>query len=114
MMSEKLPHAVDDRKFEAEPVYLSDLSKCTPSSALSQDRRRGYWNTLRYETDQLSGVMLLAGSKTSARDITYPLNLSGWHSGYGCVIDRKPLILIQKTKSSSMREIENNINNTQV
>ena len=32
-MSEKLPHAVDDGKFEAEPVYLSDLSKCTPSSS---------------------------------------------------------------------------------
>ncbi len=79
-MSEKLPHAADDRKFEADPVYFSDLSKCTPSSALSQDRRRGYWNTLRYETDQLSGVMLIAGAKTSAIDITYPLNLSGWHS----------------------------------
>ena len=79
-MSQKSIYAVDDRKFVADPVYLSDLSECFPSSALSPDRRRGYWQTLRYETNEFSGVMLIAGSQSAAKDITYPLILSGWHS----------------------------------
>ena len=71
-MSQKSIHAVDDRKFVADPIYFSDLSECFPSSALSPDRRRGYWQTLRYETDELSGVMLIAGSQSGAKDITFP------------------------------------------
>ena len=69
-----------DTSLAAEPIYLSDLDACRPATSFSPDTRRGYWRPLRYETDELSGVMLVAGTETAAPEVTYPLRLSGWHA----------------------------------
>ena len=69
-----------DRGFAAEPIYMSDMDRCRPGSALSPDAMRGRWRMLDYETDTLSGVMLMAGSETDAPEITYALRVSGWHA----------------------------------
>ena len=69
-----------DRRFSAEPIYLSDLSACRPASALSSETRRGHWRMAPYEADALSGVMLVAGAEAAAPEVTCPLRLSGWHA----------------------------------
>ena len=69
-----------DRGFEAAPIYLGDLDKCRPAGALSSGPGPARWTALSYESDLVSGVMLLAGPETGAQEITYPLPVSGWHA----------------------------------
>ena len=69
-----------DKWLPGQPIYLTDLDRCQPAEALSPEPRLGRWRTLEYETDTLSGVMLLAGPETAAPEITYPLSVSGWHA----------------------------------
>ena len=81
---------IDDRAFEAEPVYFTDMDKCEPSSAVSPYPGLGRWRTLAYEAEGLSGTMLLAGPETAAASVTYRLPVSGWHAisvgSYGGVV----------------------------
>ena len=69
-----------DLGFSAEPVYIADLDRCQPSSAVGDEPQRGRWRTLAYEAETVSGVMVLAGPETAAQDIAYPLDVSGWHA----------------------------------
>ena len=71
---------IGDRGFAGEPVYISDLDKCQPASALSAEPRFRKWRTLEYETDRFSGVMLMAGPETAAPEVKYTLDVSGWHA----------------------------------
>ena len=66
----------------SQVIYLTDLDKCRPQSALSPERKWHCWRTLPYETDSLSGTMLLAGEETGAQEVTYPLRVNGWHAIY--------------------------------
>ena len=70
-------------------VYLTDLDRCRPASALSTRLKRGTWKTLEYETDDFGGTMLVALEESAAPDLTYALNRSGWHRIY-VGIYRKP------------------------
>ena len=79
-MNKDVKEHLADRGFAAEPIYLTDLDRCHPASALSSGPKPGHWRTLRYKTDTLSGVMLMAGPETAAPEITYPLRASGWHA----------------------------------
>ena len=58
---------------------LTDMSKCTPASALSTGRKKGHWCLLPYDAEGVSGTMLGAGELTDAPDVTLPLGVSGWH-----------------------------------
>ena len=69
-----------DTGFAADPIYVTDLDRCGPETALSPEADRGRWRMLPYEADGISGVMLLAGPETGAPEITYPLAVSGWHA----------------------------------
>ena len=69
-----------DTSFGADPVYLTDMGACRPANALSPETGRGRWRTLPYETDELSGVMLIGSTEAGAPDVTYPLEVSGWHA----------------------------------
>ncbi len=69
--------------------YLTDLDRCRPASALSTKLRGGAWKMVEYETDDFSGTMLVALEESSAPDLTYALNRSGWHRIY-VGIYRKP------------------------
>ena len=74
-------------------IYLTDMSKCTPTSALSETPQPKHWRLIEYESEHLSGTMILAGPLTEAPEVTFPLGLTGWHAidvGYwpphlGCV-----------------------------
>ena len=62
----------------AEPIYLSDMSRCRPASALTTKPARGRWRLLPYQTEDFSGTMLVAGRNTGAPEIRYPLTRKGW------------------------------------
>ena len=55
-----------DTWLDGTPSYVTDLSRCTPQSALSDRAAAGRWRMLPYETDTLAGVMLRADPETAA------------------------------------------------
>ena len=65
-----------------KPIYLVDLDRCQPQSALSRKPLRNRWRLLDYRTDAFTGVMLVAGQNTDAPEISYPLAQRGWHAIY--------------------------------
>ena len=73
------PRAPPHRTVALTIIYLSDLSRCQPAYLLSSEPQRGHWRTLTYETDTLSGTMLVAGPETAAADIVCKLDVQGWH-----------------------------------
>ena len=62
------------------PIYIADFSCCTPGSALSTEPKPDHWTLIPYETDQIAGTLLGAGSLAHAPPVTLPLNVNGWHS----------------------------------
>ena len=40
-----------DRGFSGEPVYLTDMERCTPSGSIGRESARGQWRALDYETE---------------------------------------------------------------
>ena len=64
----------------ADPIYLSDMSRCLPASALSKKPRRNHWRLLDYETETFQGVMLVAGRNTGAPEVRLPLKQKGWYA----------------------------------
>ena len=67
---------------QSDPIYLADLDRCQPESALSRTARRFAWRMLDFETDKAAGTLLFAGEETEAAEITYPLEVDGWHDVY--------------------------------
>ena len=67
------------------PIYLSDLSRCEPNSALSKKVAKDRWHLLPYETDESklkSGTMMGAASFINAPEVRLTPNISGWHAIY--------------------------------
>ena len=64
---------------ETSAVYLTDLDACQPAAALSHVPKPGAWRLVPYETETLSGHMLLAGEETGAPEVRYGLRRTGWH-----------------------------------
>lgn len=69
-----------DTWLSSEPMYLTDMDRCQPDSAISREAEINHWRRVNYDTDTLSGVMLIAGEQTAAPDVTYPIDVSGWHA----------------------------------
>jgi hypothetical protein len=65
---------------QPKPIYLTDMARCEPHSALSQKARRNHWMLLDYQTDEHKGVMLVAGHNSAAPEVRYPLVQKGWHA----------------------------------
>ena len=63
-------------------LYLADLEKCQPASALANKWKHGTWRLLECGTDSFSGQMLVAVEDSRAPEVTYPLNHSGWYEIY--------------------------------
>ena len=89
-----------------EAIYLTDLGRCRPASALSRKPRRNRWRLLDYQTDRLKGTMLVAGQNTAAPPVTCPLDRKGWHAiyfgirSYGYNEDNTRLLVRLKTDSA--------------
>lgn len=65
------------------PLYISDLSVCSPATALSERESGEKWQLFPYETQTDAphrGVMIGAPSFVSPPQVTLELNVSGWHS----------------------------------
>ena len=77
-----------DRGFSAEPRYVTDLGDCAPAEAMSYDPQHGRWRLIDYETNALTGTMLVGDPETHASPVTYPLRAEGLHAVsigvYGC------------------------------
>ena len=72
---------------EAAPkvIYLSDMSRCTPKSALAKEVQQGRWQLIPYETVDPQpgpGTMIGAASFVNAPEVRLPLGVSGWHAIY--------------------------------
>lgn len=63
-----------------DPIYLTDMSRCSPAGALSRKSARRHWRLLDYETETFKGTMLVAGRNTGAPEIRYPLQRKGWYA----------------------------------
>ena len=64
---------------EKLPIYLCDMNKCLPRSALSKVEGKDRWRMLTYECEAGKGVMLGSqGGKIP--DIRYSLEQKGWYS----------------------------------
>ena len=89
-----------------EAIYLTDLGRCRPASALSRKPRRNRWRLLDYQTDRLKGTMLVAGQNTAAPPVTCPLDRKGWHAiyfgirSYGYNEDNTRLLVRLKTDTA--------------
>ena len=79
-MEAKTIDRISDSWLSQQPIYRTDLDRCTPADALATEPHLRRWRTLTYEIDSMSGTMLLAGPETAAPTITYPLNLRGLYA----------------------------------
>ena len=64
------------------PIYLADLDRCQPSSAVGRKGTLFSWRLIDYEADGFNGVSLRAGAETAAAEAAYPLQVEGWHDIY--------------------------------
>lgn len=69
-----------DRWLSQKPVYLTDLSRCRPESALSGDSAHRKWRVIDYRCDKIAGNAIVAGEETEAPSVRFPLNVSGWYA----------------------------------
>ena len=69
-----------DRWLHGTPTYLTAMERCSPSTALAPDARRGRWRVLPYRSQRLSGNAIAAGQETQAPPVTLPLPARGWHA----------------------------------
>ena len=63
-------------------VMLTDMSRCSPASALSPMKlRKGHWKLVPYElTDGCAGHMVWAPPEADAPELTLPLGQAGWYA----------------------------------
>ena len=79
-MSEAVTDNLADRGLSSSPFYVADLEWCRPSGALSRESEPRHWRMYDYEVAGFDGVMLIAGPETEAPEVTYPLEVDGWHA----------------------------------
>ena len=76
------PFEGESQEKSATAVYMSDLGKARPRSALSVSHQKGKWQVLGYKTMTREGRMLLTDPESEAAELRLSLNLSGWHALY--------------------------------
>ena len=85
-----------------EAIYLTDLGRCRPDSALSRKPRRNRWRLLDYQTDRLKGTMLVAGQNTAAPPVTCPLD----RKGLARHLLRNPVLWLQRGQHPAVGALE--------
>ena len=92
-------------------LYLSDMSKCSPASALSDRMDQGKWRLIEYASDTVTGTMLTAPSFIEAPDVTLRLDAQGWHAIYigywnpHFAYDGQPVLKIKLSEDAAFRRI---------
>ena len=64
----------------SKAIYISDMGQCMPRAALASGHSKYHWQTVPYEAEDMSGVLLFAGPATEAPPVTLSLDVSGWHA----------------------------------
>lgn len=64
---------------DSRAIYITDMSKCKPQSALTRDIEQGKWRILSYESEGVSGKMIDATRYMNAPQVTLPLDETGWY-----------------------------------
>ncbi len=67
---------------KGDVTLVSDLSVCSPASALSRKWQPGHWKLLNYEAEGVSGTLLSAGQNTAVPDVSCALAGDGWYAVY--------------------------------
>jgi len=83
LAAESAAAATEDPSGKA--VYVTDMSRCQPQTAISPQAKKDCWQVIPYETVELgpkSGTMIGAASFVDAPDVTLPLGVTGWHAVY--------------------------------
>lgn len=92
-------------------IIISDMSRCTPKAALSDTTQPGKWRLLPYQTADIKGVMIAAGSFINAPEVTLSPKVTGWHAVYLGVwnpefaYDGTPVIKTRLSTDSAFRQI---------
>ena len=60
-------------------IYLSDMSRSLPGSAIAAQGREGAWLTRAYESGVAAGIMLCSAGR-QVPDVRLPLDQTGWHA----------------------------------
>lgn len=64
-------------------VLFSDLAACVvEKDRISKNIQRNTWQAVEYETEKVTGVMLIAGEESKPEEVTIPLGLHGWYNIY--------------------------------
>lgn len=63
-----------------QEVWLSDLTRCEPSDAISYDGRQGTWVAVDYEVEEGKGVMLFGLPRLDPPPLKLRLPLTGWYA----------------------------------
>ena len=58
---------------ERKAIYISDLDRCQPGTAISDKARHRHWRAIPYEAEGVSGTMVVAGIECNAPTLTLPL-----------------------------------------
>lgn len=64
----------------AKPIYLADLDRAQPASALAKTWQPNRWKQYAFETPEVKGVMLACGQNTGVPDLEYALPQKGWYA----------------------------------
>jgi lysophospholipase L1-like esterase len=82
-IGEQIPVAhADQWQHASKAELITDMTRCTPSDALSNRREHAMWKVFEYETAEFSGNCLSVGRESSAPDLTLKLDKRGWHAVY--------------------------------
>ncbi|MFV0443749.1 MAG: GDSL-type esterase/lipase family protein [Planctomycetaceae bacterium] len=65
-----------------QATLLTDMTRFTPTAALSSRREHAKWKIFEYETADFTGQCLSVGRESSAPDLTLKLDKRGWHAVY--------------------------------
>jgi hypothetical protein len=65
-----------------EPIYLADLGRCEPASALGRSWTPHQWRAIDFESNHAKGTLIASNQITGVPDVTYPLGHKGWCAIY--------------------------------
>ena len=70
-----------------EIIYVTDMSRCLPTGALSTESKKGCWTLMDFETDSdqtehIRGTLVYACKATASPEIRLPLNVEGEYEIY--------------------------------
>ena len=67
---------------DKDAVYLTDMTRGQPGSAVTRRFARGAWKAVEYETAEFSGTMLYSIAGLKSPELAFRLDRQGWYAVY--------------------------------